>query len=108
MIDEGMIAVDSDAGRELGFTSDRFDGWLWKHGGVVVVSFIVSKEPGKGHFSQLLDAIWATGNKAQVPTPLGRMVAILQGKGFKAKTEWDENYQDYVELWERGPDANPT
>ena len=102
MSDE-MIALGSELANELGFTSEKFEGWLWKKDGAITISFIISKQPGEGHFSELLDTIWDRGLVAQVPTPLAQMLPILEAKGFEQKGVWSEAYQDVVEVWERGP-----
>ena len=101
MSDE-MIALGSDLADELGFTAEKFEGWLWEKEGAIVVSFIVSKQPGKGHFGELLDAIWQRGLVAQVPTPLGQMIPILEAKGFEQKA-YRHNALGMIEVWERGP-----
>ena len=100
---DGMIKLDSPLGKEFGFTGDKFDGYLWKTDDVVIISFIMSKTPGKGHFSTLLDAIWREGYTIHVPTPLGQMLPILEAKGFEQTWEWSKGFQDNVEIWARGP-----
>jgi len=104
MIPEGMIALGTPAADELGFIADRFEGWLWKRDDKIIVSFIMSRQPGRGHFSELLDGIWSKGYTIQVPTPLGQMVPILQAKGFEPHAEWSESFGDWCEVWERAPD----
>ena len=37
-----MIALGSDLADDLGFTAEKFEGWLWEKEGAIVVSFIVS------------------------------------------------------------------
>lgn len=102
-MDEGMIRLDSEHAQEFGFTSDKFEGWLWKRDNVITVSFIISRQEGQGHFSRLLNAVWAKGYTIQVPTPLGPMRTILQKKGFQRKAVYDRAFQDWVEIWECAP-----
>ena len=99
----GMITPDSEQGRALGFTSDRFDGWLWEDGKRMWVSFIVSLQEGKGHLSQLFQAIESAGYYIAVPTPFPRMESILKRKGFVPHIE-ASSMDDPVEVWTK-PEA---
>ena len=101
---DGCIEPDSPAGRALGFTSDLFDGWLWKTGRRVTVSFIESKQPGRGHVRSLFDRIEKDFDM-EVPTPLGRMTKILLARGF-APTIQDTPLGD-CEIWTRRPREEP-
>jgi hypothetical protein len=83
--DDGPIMPDSPLGNLLGFTSDKFIGWLWKKDGIITISFIVSLNPGQGYFSVLLNGISKHGYKITVPTPSNTMRIILEKKGFKSK-----------------------
>src|SRR5688572_27352688 len=94
---EGMISLDSERGQRLGFTSDRFDGWLWEDGERIWISFIESKQQGKGHLSELFHAIEAAGFYVAVPTPFPRMEAILRREGFEPHHELIQG--DDVEVW---------
>jgi len=95
---KGMIVPDSEKGRAFGFTSDRFDGYLWESGKRVMTSFIESLQQGQGHLSELFRNIEAAGYYVAVPTPLPRMEAILKRKGFIPHTETSE-LGDPVEVW---------
>jgi hypothetical protein len=97
----GMILPDSEIGKQFSFVSSRFKGWLWKKDEFITVSFIESVQEGKGHFSELLNNIWAKGYKIRVPTPFARMLMILKKKGFVEKAILDEDTGDYVEVWEK-------
>jgi len=97
MTDE-RIDLDSELAQTLGFTSDKFSGWLWLKDRIVIISFIMSLHQGKGNFSSLLRAIKNNGYKAAIPTPLGKMQAILSRKGFKPYLVNDEE-MGQVELW---------
>lgn len=96
----GMITPDSEKGRALGFTSERFDGWLWEDSQRMWISFIESLQQGKGHLSELFRAIEAAGYAIAVPTPFPRMEAILRRKGFEPHIEESE-LGDPVEVWIR-------
>ncbi len=80
---DGKIDLDSEIGKALGFTSDKFAGWLWKDGAKILISFIESIQAGKGNLSKLFDAIEGAGFKVAVPTPMHDMREILIRKSFK-------------------------
>lgn len=98
---DGMINVDSKVGRVLGFTSDKFAGWLWKKDGAIYISFIASKEEGKGHFRQLLDTLEATGLDIKVPTPSNRMCLILGKRDYKLEYEYSPVFGENCEILTR-------
>lgn len=97
---DGIIKLDSEFGREIGFTSDLFFGYLWRAGDRVYISFVASKQEGKGNLSRLFAAIEERGLRVVVPTPFPKMVAILESKGFKKYAEKDQLF-GWVEVWMR-------
>ena len=97
MIPDGQIKPDSEMGKALGFTSDKFDGWLWKTGDRVMISMIVSRHEGKGHLSALFKAIEERGFQVAVPSPFARMQSILKRKGFAMHLEDSDLGQ--CEVW---------
>jgi hypothetical protein len=98
---DGMIELDSDFGKEIGFTSNKFTGgsYLWRNGDRIIISFIESKSEGKGDLSHLFNSIEALGLRVAVPTPMSRMRAILKRKGFKPHGEYSE--MGTLEMWEK-------
>jgi len=84
---EGMIALDSERGQQLGFTSDRFGfgSYLWESDGRITVSFIASR--AKGNFKGLVDAILGEGREVAVPTPLPQMERIVRKCGYTHTVE---------------------
>lgn len=102
-IPDGEILPGSEVGNLFGFTPERFDGWLWKKDGKIIISFIQSLQPEQGHFKALVKAIHDAGYPVVVPTPLGRMAHILAHWGFTHSRVWDDVYQDNVELWTKKP-----
>ena len=97
---DGIIEVGSEQANALGFTPALFDGWLWKTGDRIMVSMVMSKQEGQGNLSKLFANIEASGHKVAVPTPLGKMGAILQRKGFVPHVEHDHDMGE-VEVWMR-------
>lgn len=94
-----IVELNDPFAQAIGFTSDKFEGYLWRDGSRILVSFIVSLQSGKGHLSQLFANIEAKGYRVSVPTPLGHMEAILRHKGFQMRVEDFDG--DMVEVWER-------
>jgi hypothetical protein len=108
-----MIKLDSPFGKSIGFTSDKFAGsdninlpgsYLWKKGNRILISAIISINQGQGNLSALFRAIKEKGYRIAIPTPLPRMQAILEAKGFVPHQEifsYDgTEYEDEVEVWE--------
>jgi len=98
---DGVIHPDSKFGKKIGFTSDKFDGYLWKLGDYIYISFIISKQPNQGNLSKLFNNILNTGHGVKVPTPIGKMEIIVRRKGFIQTYEWDDVFQANVEVWIR-------
>ena len=102
---DGVIELDTKAGKELGFTSDKFmegnrsqiGSYLWKKEGYIYISFIQSKEKGKGCLSKLFDTILKSYG-IKVPTPSVLMETILIKKGFERTKEYSEQHGN-VEVW---------
>lgn len=99
---DGMVLPDTRRGRKLGLTTDRFDkdSYLWIKGMVVMVSLIISLE--KGNLRRLFKQLWSLGYAIHVPTPVGKMPAILAHYGFSKHMVDDERF-GLVEVWKRGP-----
>ena len=91
---EGMIKVDSERGKELGFTSGFFtaDSYLWEQPKRILISLIESRTPGS--FRMLVRKIHEQGKDVAVPTPLGRMRRIVEKCGYR----FDEE-EEGVEVW---------
>jgi hypothetical protein len=97
--EDGKIEPGDALGEALGFTRDRFDGWLWKEGDRILISMIISRQPGRGHLSELLEAIEMRGLRAAVPTPFAAMQAIITAKGYEPHYETGD--YGMVEVWEK-------
>jgi hypothetical protein len=103
-MNDGMIELDTEFAQSIGFTKDKFRGYLWKEGNVITISLIESRVQGQGYLRELFNNIEAKGFKIQVPTPLGKMQAILEHYGFSPHSEPFApeigNY-DLIEVWEK-------
>jgi len=100
-IPDGMILPGD--GNPYGFTAERFDGYLWQLDGAVMISLIVARQPGAGHFRELVETILASGQSVKVPTPFANMQRILAKNGFVETQEYSDVMQDVVEVWVKTP-----
>ena len=101
-----LIHLDTPFAKELGFTSDRFEGWLGKADEYIYISFIESLQPGQGYLSELFNNILKRGYGIKVPTPSTKMKAIIKKKGFRETSEpfAPEAYMmDPCEVWVLDP-----
>ncbi len=101
-MNNGIITPDARRGKTLGFTSDRFSvgSYLWKEDKRIMISFIESKR--RGNFRDLVRRIHALGLAVAVPTPLGRMQAIVVRHGYIPTVERDPKWGD-VNVWTLAP-----
>ncbi|MDR0472320.1 MAG: hypothetical protein LBH43_01420 [Treponema sp.] len=90
MINEGIIDIDSDSAKQLGFTSDRFlhGSYLWRVGNTIIISVIIAKQ--KGMFCQLIKAIQEKGFDFEIPTPSRRMQEIGKKQNWTFCEKEDE------------------
>lgn len=97
---DGKIDLDSEIGKAIGFTSDKFDlgSYLWAKEGYVYVSFIHSKDEGKGNLSALFNNILTQKRGIKVPTPFAKMKFICLTHGFKETKEWFDEVGEYAEV----------
>ena len=88
---DGCINLDSDLGKQFGFTSNKFftDSYLWKKENEIYISLIFCKEQNKGYFKELINNIKKNGFGVAIPNPLGNMVKILKKWGYKPIIEDD-------------------
>jgi hypothetical protein len=104
IIDDRCITIDSEFGKKLDFTSNKFTkySYLWIKDNYIYVSFIESVESNKGYFSNLIKKIRENGYGVKVPVPMSRMEMILKKKGFKFTFEEHELTKDVVEVYVLG------
>lgn len=99
---DGIIELGTERAAAFGFTADLFDGYLWKQGRLITISFIESRQPGQGHFSALVKRCLDMGFAVGVPTPLGKIRAILMHLRFTpGLVEYPDG--EVVELWLKMP-----
>lgn len=109
-MDNGIVELDTEFAKSIGFTSDKFHGYLWKDGNVITISLIESKIQGSGYLRELFHIIEYKGFKVKVPNPLPNMQVILEHYGFSPHFEPFApeigNY-DPVEVWEKNTQDHP-
>lgn len=93
----GIIKLDSEFGEKIGFTSDKYDGYLWKRDNVIIISLIISRK--KGNFRKLIELIKGFGYTIDIPNPLGYMQKIVEKNGYKKRVEYNEDLGGNVEIW---------
>lgn len=98
-----IINPDDQIGKLIGFTANKFDGWLWRIDDQIYISFIVSKKKKKGNLSKLFNAIADQGWTIKVPSPLGKMEKILKKKNFVLAREKAE-HGEMINVWMKKPD----
>lgn len=76
------IDLDTPEACEIGFTSDKFEGYLWQDGKYIIISSIKSLQPRQGHLNALFANIQGKGWGIKVTNPLPVMEAICKKKGF--------------------------
>jgi|GEM_PF-3326921 len=86
---DGVIDVDSEFAKEIGFTSDGFRdySYLYKDGEVLWISLVVTIK--KGAFCEMMKNIEDLGLNFKIPTPSERMIEIGEGQGWMMRE--DEN-----------------
>lgn len=96
---DGIIELDSEPGKELGFTSDKFldSSYLWKRGEYIYISAIETREKGKGHLSLLFNTILKEYG-IKVSNLFPPMEVIIGMRGFERTKEHSEQYGN-VEVW---------
>ena len=94
---DGEIHIGDPLATELGFTADRFDGYLWLAGNDLYVSLVDAKVQGQGYFRAFVEKALAKGLTVKVPTPLRRMELIVQRWGFEHTVE--ESAVGACEVW---------
>lgn len=82
----------------------EFEGWLSEYKKGVWISYIQSKEKGKGNFSKLLNELKAKYDWIKIPTPFADMKTIGIKKGFVLKQEYfQKSFNEMGEIlyWEK-------
>lgn len=102
---DGIIEIGSPFGKQIGFTSDRFQPscFLWLLDPYIWISLIEAKHPGKGHLAHLFRKIIHYGYGIKVPSPSIRMREICSKNGFTHTVESTD--MGKCEVWVLAPKA---
>ena len=100
IVPQGLIELDSDFARKVGFVSSRFIScsYLWGEGNRIIINTIECTDRRRGYLRDLFKTIWDLGIEIAVRTPLGTMEQILVHYGFK-KTVVADPISGKSELW---------
>ncbi len=79
---DGCAPAGSERAQALGFTAERFQGYVWLSGTTCWLSLVVSLQPNQGHLSELISQLASRGYEIRVPNPTPDMQARLARKGF--------------------------
>lgn len=81
----GFIELDSEMGKELGLTSDRFDefSYLWLKDNTLYLSSLISKQEHQGYVLNILNKAKEKGYDMEACVVSARMRNILAKFGFK-------------------------
>ncbi len=99
MENDGIINLDTDAAKQIGFISDRFHSYsyLWRIGNTIIISFILAKQ--KGYFCQLMKKIIENGFDFEIPTPSNRMREIAEKQGWNLYEKSDDVFGGVIEYF---------
>ena len=95
-----LIAIDSPYAQALGFTSDKFIGYLDERPiNVMNIPLIESRQRFNGDLSRFLDVLSGYGYTVRVVNPSVTMRSVLRAKGFVRMWSDDPVYfgQDIME-----------
>jgi hypothetical protein len=83
------VFVGTKLANELGFTPDKFFGYLWlSEGNVITISLIESVHEGQGNTRKLLDTLKERYDAVIVPVVVSaRFDKVLKASGFKHVSE---------------------
>jgi hypothetical protein len=100
IIPQGIIEVDSEFAKKIGFISKRFISCshLWGEGNRIIIQTIECTDRRRGYLRDLFRAIWDLGAEIAVRTPLNTMEQILLHYGFHKTIVPDPKYGK-SELW---------
>ena len=93
-----VVEPDDPFALEVGFTSDRFSGYISKVDNTVYISAIMSLQPGNGNFSKLIHTLLSKGYTVKIPNPFPNMQAIAAHLEFEQSYEYGEPF-GMCEVW---------
>ena len=81
----------------------KLDGWIAEDDGGVWISFVISKEKGKGHFRDLVKELKEKYRWIKIPTCFMDMQIIALHYGFIPRCEYNAQAGEMIEMmyWEK-------
>lgn len=76
------ISFGSTLANDLGFTTEKYSGYLWKAGNWIYISLIETRKEHQGYLRNLFDNIHNAGYNIYIPCPNCRMTKIALQYGF--------------------------
>ncbi|MFZ2446902.1 MAG: hypothetical protein WAW37_11145 [Syntrophobacteraceae bacterium] len=101
-LDTPQIVPDSPEAVALGYTSDKFQGYLGRKGKSVYIWQVRSRDPGKGNFSRLVQNMLASGLTVKIPTPIGKMRDFVRRGDFVPAHGFNPEGDEF-EVWVKEP-----
>lgn len=100
-----IIRPDGRHADLFGFTSDKFDGWMWREGGVIVLTLVISKSSTKDALKDLVNRILEEGFTIKIRAPLAPMRKFAEKNGFIPSIEWGASDRR-IDVWVKSPQAS--
>lgn len=97
-----IIHPDSELGKAISFTSDKFLGYLWLKDQQITISAILSKSPRQGNFTKLIETIELLGFEIEIPNTSPVMASYLAKRNFIPHKQWNSQLEE-IEVWRRSP-----
>lgn len=77
------VPLGSKLANKLGFTIEKYSGYLWKAGNWIYISLIETRKEHQGYLRNLFDNIHSARYNIYIPCPNHRMTKIALQYGFK-------------------------
>jgi hypothetical protein len=97
-----MISLTDDFAKEVGFTEDKFHGYMWETDEEIILSLVYSLRPRQGHLKAVVDNILAKGLNIMIPCPSSQMEAFMENYGgFEKDWAWNESTKEHIPCYRR-------
>jgi hypothetical protein len=105
-MEKQYIAVDSDFGKKIGFTSKYFQSlsymFLDNDTHTIIIPIIEAREIGKGSFSRVFHNLQRLKYTIKVIEPSKLFMSILLHYGFTSAYEpRGEGFEDLIDVWSK-------
>ena len=100
------IGAGTPYGDYLGFTADKFQGYLWDDGHQIYISAVRSIREGQGNLRQLFERInIELGRQVSIPNPFPVMEEIARKWGFERTVQAADmgGFREEIDVWVMKP-----